>query len=396
MIDFSVVVLPVPGGPESNTLCPPHAIISSARFIAASPAISARSRSYAGPGTISVVIGLSSDATGAVHVMSPTVRNRTDSVSTRSSSRGGVRALLQADRQFAHHGVRVDLEFIVLGEAAIAAEPGEGALDHPAARQDDEALHVVGPLHDLHAQGRHGGDRGLHLMGILEAQRGHYKDAEKLVRQALAYALDRKSVVDTFYAGRGQVASADEQLDGRVIGRTTGDATTLHARALLPAGGHQLRQVTVDEREQQRRDVVAVRVGVGEDDDLAVAELVELEVLAEAAAERIVGRCVPGRHHLGHPRLGHDATGGEGGPELHQVGDFIRRASPPGRRQFDHPPVSRSAWTGQFVVQGGVVTGGVVVVGGCVVTGGFVVGGVPPTARNAPAARTTSSSDLAS
>ena len=35
---------------------------------------------------------------------------------------------------------------------------------------------------------------------------------------------------------------------------------------------HQLRQVPVDEGEQQRRDVIAVGVGVGEDDDLAVAQ----------------------------------------------------------------------------------------------------------------------------
>ena len=33
-----------------------------------------------------------------------------------------------------------------------SSEPGEGALDHPAARQDDEAPHVVAPLNDLHAQ----------------------------------------------------------------------------------------------------------------------------------------------------------------------------------------------------------------------------------------------------
>ncbi len=36
-------------------------------------------------------------------------------------------------------------------------------------------------------------------------------------------------------------ASLSLQLDGRVVGRTAGEATTLHARALLPAGGHQLR-----------------------------------------------------------------------------------------------------------------------------------------------------------
>ena len=44
--------------------------------------------------------------------------------------------------------------------------------------------------------------------------------------------------------------------------------------------------MAVDERQQQRRDVIAVGIGVGEDDDLAVAQLRQLEVLAEPAAER--------------------------------------------------------------------------------------------------------------
>ena len=38
------------------------------------------------------------------------------------------------------------------------------------------------------------------------------------------------------------------------------------------AVGNQLRQVAIEERQQQRRDVMAVGVGVGEDDDLAVAQ----------------------------------------------------------------------------------------------------------------------------
>jgi hypothetical protein len=43
----------------------------------------------------------------------------------------------------------------VLGETPVSSEPAEGALDHPAARQDDKALHVVAPLDDLYAQQRH-------------------------------------------------------------------------------------------------------------------------------------------------------------------------------------------------------------------------------------------------
>jgi hypothetical protein len=43
----------------------------------------------------------------------------------------------------------------ILGETPVASKPGEGALDHPAARQDDEAPHVVAPFDDLDAQRRH-------------------------------------------------------------------------------------------------------------------------------------------------------------------------------------------------------------------------------------------------
>jgi hypothetical protein len=37
----------------------------------------------------------------------------------------------------------------VLGEAAAAAEPGEGALDEPATREDDEARGALGMSDDL-------------------------------------------------------------------------------------------------------------------------------------------------------------------------------------------------------------------------------------------------------
>src|SRR5437867_10034443 len=52
------------------------------------------------------------------------------------------------------------------------------------------------------------------------------------------------------------------------------------------AAGNELRKVTVDEREQQRRDVMTVGVRVGEDDDPAVAQTREVEVLPKPASER--------------------------------------------------------------------------------------------------------------
>jgi hypothetical protein len=51
----------------------------------------------------------------------------------------------------------------VLGQTPVSSEPGEGALDHPAARQDDEPFYVVVPLDDLHTQQRHLCHRSLNL-----------------------------------------------------------------------------------------------------------------------------------------------------------------------------------------------------------------------------------------
>jgi hypothetical protein len=42
--------------------------------------------------------------------------------------------------------------FEVLCETPVLSELGEGALDHPAARQEDKSLHVVAPFKDLRAQ----------------------------------------------------------------------------------------------------------------------------------------------------------------------------------------------------------------------------------------------------
>ncbi|MGC4082644.1 MAG: hypothetical protein QM736_11165 [Vicinamibacterales bacterium] len=62
----------------------------------------------------------------------------------------------------------------------------------------------------------------------------------------------------------------------RVVERPVGlladvDAVERRLREIDLARGHELRQVAIDEREQQRRDVVAVGVGIREDDDLPVA-----------------------------------------------------------------------------------------------------------------------------
>jgi hypothetical protein len=45
---------------------------------------------------------------------------------------------------------RVSARFLeVLGKTLVSVEPGEGVFDHPAARQDDEALHTFRPKHSV-------------------------------------------------------------------------------------------------------------------------------------------------------------------------------------------------------------------------------------------------------
>ena len=60
----------------------------------------------------------------------------------------------------------------VLGETPVSSEPGEGALDHPATRQDDEALDVVAPLDDRQAQPRHLCHRSINLPSVVVAAIG--------------------------------------------------------------------------------------------------------------------------------------------------------------------------------------------------------------------------------
>src|SRR4051812_16790943 len=56
------------------------------------------------------------------------------------------------DRDDGHGGRGVDQALEVFGEAAVAAEPGEGALGHPAPRQQVEAGGIARALDDLELQ----------------------------------------------------------------------------------------------------------------------------------------------------------------------------------------------------------------------------------------------------
>src|SRR6516162_4053699 len=71
------------------------------------------------------------------------------------------------DRGEGDEGFREVLK--VLGETPVASEPGGGAFHHPAARQGDEALHVVTPLDDRQAQPRHLCHRSVYLPGVVAA-----------------------------------------------------------------------------------------------------------------------------------------------------------------------------------------------------------------------------------
>jgi hypothetical protein len=51
-------------------------------------------------------------------------------------------------------GERFGEVLIVFGQTAVAAEPREGSLDHPAAGQHDEPFHVIRTLDDLEPKPR--------------------------------------------------------------------------------------------------------------------------------------------------------------------------------------------------------------------------------------------------
>ena len=56
--------------------------------------------------------------------------------------------------------------FVVAGAAAVAGDPGEGALDHPAAGQHLEGVRALGAFDDLHVQVQPSARPGQELAGV--------------------------------------------------------------------------------------------------------------------------------------------------------------------------------------------------------------------------------------
>ena len=143
----------------------------------------------------------------------------------------------------------------------------------------------------------------------------------------------------------------------RIVERPEGvlgdvDAVERRLRQEDAARRDQARHVPVHERQQQRRDVVAVGVGVGEDDDAAVAEPRQVEVLADAAAERgdqvrellvledLRRRCALGVQHLAAQRQDRLARA---------IAALLRRSA--GRIAFDDEELALVAVGGAAVAE---------------------------------------------
>ena len=76
----------------------------------------------------------------------------------------------------------------ILGEPAVASQPGEGSFDHPALWQHDEACHVIGAFDDFDAQTRNLGDGGIDLMGMVAGIGPDQLEP----REAVPYPLDHQ------------------------------------------------------------------------------------------------------------------------------------------------------------------------------------------------------------
>ena len=70
------------------------------------------------------------------------------------------------------------------------------------------------------------------------------------------------------------------------VERRLRDVQMVLAGALLRLPRHHIVHLSVEEREQQRADVAAVNVGVRHQDDLVVAQLLDVELVVDASADR--------------------------------------------------------------------------------------------------------------
>ena len=87
-----------------------------------------------------------------------------------------------------HGGAAGDQGFDVSGQAAVAGEPGEAALDHPASQQEDEAGSMIGALDDGQLEPRlvRGRSRDLALVAEVGEHEAEEGEAAADARQPVA------------------------------------------------------------------------------------------------------------------------------------------------------------------------------------------------------------------
>ena len=114
------------------------------------------------------------------------------------------------------------MALVVSGEPAAAADPGEGALDDPALREDDEAVPVAA-ADDLKLPEASAGDGGFHLLplvaGVADDALDEREAPSRLPEQRLC-------AVTILYAGRVNV-------DGEQQAERVGQDVALAANHLL-------------------------------------------------------------------------------------------------------------------------------------------------------------------
>jgi hypothetical protein len=162
-----------------------------------------------------------------------------------------------------------------------------------------------------HRRGEHAGDRRLfdHLAVITRVQIGkHATDRARLLDERRQVGAGSLAVVEQLEHGILDPARDQRNLEralvlevllglaaAHFVERRLGDVEV----SALDQRGH----LTEEERQQQRANMGAVDVGVGHDDDAVIAQLVGVEILADAGAERSNQRSdLLARQHLVDPR----------------------------------------------------------------------------------------------